>query len=464
MTCTRLIRLAISVVVCVSLFALPAAAEVKLPPILSDHMVLQADMPVPVWGTAKPSEKVAVKFAGQTKTAVAGKDGKWSVRLDALKTNAKPQTLTVSGGNTVTIKDVLVGEAWLCSGQSNMAWPVSRARNFKAEQAAAKYPQIRHYRVGRNGAGKWTICSPQTVAGFSATAYFFGRELHKELKVPVGLINSSVGGTPIEAWTGGPVKAPVETPKAPANKPAPKKGKERRGRASGSLYRSMILPLAPYAIRGATWYQGESNAGRGHLYFGQLKGLIAGWRGLWKQGDFQFLVVQLPNFRKPQTKPSEPSGWVLVQEGELKALELPNTGLAVTIDVGEAGNIHPGNKQAVGKRLGLWALGTTYKKDIVYSGPLCKSMKIEGDKIVLTFDHVGGGLVARGGKELKGFAIAGADKKFVWGTARIVGKTVEVTGVKAPKAVRYAWAMNPQWSLTNKESLPASPFRTDDWK
>jgi len=442
---------------------MPAAAEVKLPPILGDHMVLQADMPVPVWGTAKPGEKVTVKFAGKTKMAVAGKDGKWLVKLDALKTNAKPQTLTVSGANTVTIKDVLVGEAWLCSGQSNMAWPVSRARNFKAEQAAAKYPQIRHYRVGKGGGGKWVICSPKTVAGFSATAYFFGRELHKELKVPVGLINSSVGGTPIEAWTGGPAKAAAEKPKADPKKAAPKKGR-RRGRASGSLYRSMILPLAPYAIRGATWYQGESNAGRGAAYEGQLKGLITGWRGLWQQGDFQFLVVQLPNFRNPQKSPSEPSGWVLVQEGELKALELPNTGLAVTIDVGEARNIHPGNKQTVGKRLGLWALGTTYKKKIVYSGPLYKSMKIAGDKVVLTFDHVGGGLVARGGKELKGFAIAGADKKFVWGKAAIVGKTVEMTGVKAPKAVRYAWAANPQWSLTNKEGLPASPFRTDDWK
>ena len=457
----------------IALLALPAlaGAELKLPAMFSDNMVLQMDSPVPVWGWAQAKDTVTVEFAGQTKSAKADEKGKWSLKLSPLKANAEPKTLVVSSsaGKKLEIGNVLVGQVWLCSGQSNMAWPVSRAKNFKAEQAAAKYPQIRMLTVARRGApaptdncgGHWAVCSPETVAGFSATAYFFGRKLHKELNVPVGLINSSVGGTAIELWT----------PKAKATPPAPKRPlsrrelRARRGRGgSGGLYNGMIAPLAPYAIRGAIWYQGEANASRGGPYGKQLTTMIGAWRELWGQGDFPFLWVQLPNFRKPQTAPCEPDGWVSVQEGMFKALAIPNTGMAVTIDIGEAGNIHPGNKQDVGKRLALWALGTTYGKSGVYSGPLYTSMKIGGDKIVLSFDHVGGGLQVRDNGELKGFAIAGANKKFVWARAKIVGDTIEVTGVTAPKAVRYAWAPNPKCNLVNKEGLPASPFRTDDWK
>jgi sialate O-acetylesterase len=443
----------------VALFALPAAAELKLPAIFSDHMVLQRDIAVPVWGTSQPGDTVTVTFAGQTKTAKAAKDGTWRVALDPLKASTKPQALAVQStidNRKSTIQDVLVGEVWLCSGQSNMAMAVGRAVNAKAESAAAKLPLIRHIKVARAGGGgkgkkgkkgptaapkdirgAWAVCSPQTAGGFSATAFFFGRELHKELKVPVGLINSSVGGTPIEQWTG------------PDN--------------AGGLYQSMIAPLVPYAIRGAIWYQGERNAkSNATAYAERLPGLIRGWRKVWGQGEFPFYYVQLPNFKTPQSKPVEDDGWVLVQEAMLKTLAVPNTGMAVTIDVGDAKNIHPTNKQAVGKRLALWALGKTYEKDIVCCGPIYKSAARKGSTIVITFDHVGGGLVAKGGA-LKGFAIAGADKKFIWADAKIDGETIVVSSpkIKTPAAVRYAWAPNPKCNLYNKAGLPASPFRTD---
>ena len=438
----------------VFLCTLPAAAELKLPAIFSDHMVLQRDIPVPVWGWSNPGDTVTVTFAGQSKTAKAVKDGTWRITLDALKTSTKAQTLAVQskmGKGELEITDVLVGEVWLCSGQSNMAMSVSRAVNAKAETAASKLPLIRHIKVaGAGGKGKkapkgagkdikgaWAVCSPQTAGGFSATAFFFGREIHKELKVPVGLINSSVGGTPIEYWTG-PTKA-------------------------GKLYQAMIAPLVPYAIRGAIWYQGERNAkSNASAYAVSLPGLIRGWRKVWGQGEFPFYYVQLPNYKTPQSKPVEDDGWVLVQEAMLKTLAVPNTGMAVTIDVGDAKNIHPTNKQAVGKRLALWALAKTYEKDIICCGPICKSAAHKGSSIVITFDHVGGGLVAKGGT-LRGFAIAGSDKKFIWADAKIVNDTVVVSSpkIKTPAAVRYAWAPNPTCNLYNKAGLPASPFRTD---
>jgi len=438
----------------VLLCTLPAAAELKLPAIFSDHMVLQRDIPVPIWGTSQPGDTVTVAFAAQTKTAKAAKDGTWRITLDPLKTSAKPQTLAVQskmGNGKLEIADVLVGEVWLCSGQSNMAMSVGRAVNGQTEVAAAKLPLIRQIKVGRAGRGgkkgptaaakdvkgAWAVCSPKTAGGFSAAAFFFGREIHKELKVPVGLINSSVGGTPIEQWTG-PDKA-------------------------GGLYQTMIAPLVPYAIRGAIWYQGEANAKRSPAsYAAKLPGLIRGWRKVWGQGEFPFYYVQLPNFKAPQTEPVQDDGWVVVQEAMLKTLAVPNTGMAVTIDVGEAKNIHPKNKQAVGKRLALWALARTYEKDIVCCGPIYKSATRKGGSIVITFDHVGGGLVAKGGK-LKGFAIAGADKKFIWAEAKISGDTVVVSSpeIKTPWAARYAWAPNPTCNLYNKAGLPASPFRTD---
>ena len=490
-------------------------ADVKLPGVFGNHMVLQRGVPVRVWGWAEAGAKITVTLGDRSGSAEAGADGKWSVKLDAIEAGG-PLAMKVRGdGKAVEFSDVLVGEVWLCSGQSNMAMSVRGCLNYEAEQADANRPAIRMMTVNRTPAetpqddcaGSWAVCSPATVGGFSATAYFFGRTLQKELGVPVGLINSSWGGTPVQAWTcvedqkaepklkpmmddwakrlagydPAAAKAAYEkqlaaweerTKKAKAaGKRAPRKprlaGSPRlNSHRPGNLYNGMIAPLAPYAIRGAIWYQGESNAGRynAELYGLQLSMMIRNWRRIWGQGDFPFEWVQLPNFRTPQKEPVETSGWVIVQEEMLKTLAVPNTGMAVTVDIGMANNIHPKNKQDVGKRLAIWALAATYGEKIVRSGPLYKSMSKEGGKIVLRFDHVGGGLAAKG-ETLQGFAIAGADKKFVWADAKIDGETVVVssTEVKDPAAVRYAWAANPACNLYNKAGLPASPFRTDDW-
>jgi len=491
-----------------------AAADVTMPSMFADHMVLQREVAVPVWGWADPGEKVTVTLDDRTKTATADSDGKWSVRLAALEAGG-PHTLQVKGKNSITIGDVLVGEVWLCSGQSNMAMTVSRAAHFDRERAAADHPRLRMLTVDRATAqtpqdrcgAAWQVSTPETVGGFSATAYFFGRALHEELDVPVGLINSSWGGTPIEAWTC--LKAQQARPelkpmlddwerriatydpeaakeayekrvakwrqKAKAAKAAgrqvPRKPRapidpEVSQRRPANLFNGMIAPLAPYALRGAIWYQGEANAGgAAHLYGLQLAMMIENWRTLWGQGDFPFEWVQLPNFRAPQKEPVETTGWVIVQGEMLETLSVTNTGMAVTIDVGEADDIHPKNKQDVGKRLALWALGTTYGKDIVYSGPLYKSMRKQDGKIVVEFDHTGDGLVAKGGK-LQGFAIAGDDQQFVFADAQIADGTVVVSSPKVtnPVAVRYAWAPNPDGNLYNRAGLPASPFRTDAWE
>ena len=495
----------------------PLRAEVSLPAIFSDHMVLQSDVAVPVWGWAEAGEQVTVSIAGQTKTATADASGAWSLKLDPLKAG-EALTLTVKGKNSITVQDVVAGEVWLCSGQSNMAMTVNRAKNFDAEKTAATLPLIRQFREQSGGAatpqakgqGKWELCSPETVGGFSATAYFFGLNLHKKLNVPVGLINSSVGGTPVEAWTSldmqksipelkpmfeaheknaaawDPAKAQETYEKQlaaynaaaakakaakkevrgrPPRKPGdPKSG----GKLPSSLFNGKISPLIPYAIRGAIWYQGEANARSvesGKLYAFQLAALVKDWRARWGEGDFPFAWVQLPNFKAPQKEPVEDDGWPSVRESMLKTLALPHTGMAIAMGAGEAGNIHPQNKQAVGLRLASWALADVYKKSgFAASGPLPAGSEIKGSEIVVTFSHTDGGLVAEGG-ELKGFAIAGADKKWVRATAKISGATVIVSSpdVKEPKAVRYAWANNPDCNLQNGEGLPASPFRTDDW-
>ena len=493
-----------------------ASADVKLPGVFGDHMVLQRGVAVPVWGWAEPAEKVSVTLAGQTKTAAADQSGKWTVKLDAIPAGG-PHVLKVEGNNAVELADVMLGEVWLCSGQSNMAMSVGGSANRDAEIAEAKYPGIRMMTVARvpaetpqdNCQGEWKVCSPDSVAAFSATAYFFGRKLHRDLDVPVGLINSSWGGTPVQSWTRLDDQrarpelksmlgswderiAQYDSPAAkeafqkqlaqweelaekakaagknPPRKPRPAADPRLSPHRPANLYNGMIAPLVPYALRGAIWYQGESNSGNDDagLYGLQLSTMIGNWRQVWKQGDFPFLWVQLPNFRAPQQQPVETSGWVIVQNEMLKTLSVPNTGMAVTIDVGEAKDIHPKNKQDVGKRLALWALGTTYGKDIVYCGPLYKSMKTRKNKIVIQFDHVGGGLVAKDSDTLEGFAIAGENKRFVAAKAIIKPDRVVVSSreVESPVAVRYAWASNPDCNLYNDAGLPASPFRTDDWE
>ena len=486
-------------------------ADIKLPAVIGDNMVLQQGGKVSIWGWADPGEEVMVGVSWHSmKWAVtADEDGKWSFKMNPPKSGG-PYEMTFSGKNSITIKNILVGEVWVASGQSNMQWTVSNSANADQEIAEANFPKIRLFYVTRKVAdqpqsdceGSWLECSPQTVPGFSAVAYFFGRYLHKELDVPVGLIHTSWGGTPAEAWTRREVleampecepilkrydDAAARYPKAMEEhrqklaewKEAAEKAKAegenppRRPRAPfgpghphtpSGLYNAMIAPLIPYGIAGAIWYQGESNAGRAYQYRKLFGGMINNWRKDWGLGQFPFLFVQLANFMETKPEPAE-SAWAELREAQLMTLELPNTGMAVIIDIGESDDIHPKNKQDVGKRLALWALAGTYGKDIVYSGPIYKSMKIEDGKVILSFDHVDGGLVAKDGEELKGFAIAGADKKFVWADAKIDGDKVVVSSEKIaePVAVRYAWADNPVCNLYNAEGLPASPFRTDDW-
>lgn len=491
----------------------PLVADVRLPALFTDNAVLQRDMPLPVWGWADPGEQVTVRIGDQTKTATPdAKTGKWTVKLDPLPVGG-PLTLTISGKSKVTLKNVLVGEVWICSGQSNMQMSVGRVRGAKQEIAAANYPKIRLISVPLRGTaepqddfnGRWVECSPQTVGDFSAAAYFFGRELFKNLDVPIGLIHSSFGGSSCETWVNRSALeaepsfkpmldrydrelASYSEAAAKANygkqiadwtkaaalaKAVGKKAPNPPGRPvpprtnqffPSNLYNAMLHPLLPYGIRGAIWYQGETNAGRAYQYRTLFPTLIKSWRAEWQEGEFPFYFVQLANFMATKPEPSD-SAWAELREAQSLTLKVPATGQAVIIDIGDARDIHPKNKQDVGKRLALWALAKTYGKDVVYSGPTYKSQEIQGDKVELSFDSIGGGLVAKGGDKLKGFAIAGSDKKFVWADARIEGDKVIVSSPKinSPAAVRYAWADNPECNLYNKADLPASPFRTDDW-
>ena len=488
-----------------------AQADVKMPAVFGSGMVLQREATVPVWGWADPGEKVTVSFAGQTAEATASQSGEWKAELKAMPANAAGQTMKVQGKNALSLDDVLVGEVWVCSGQSNMEMGIGNC-NVPEEIAKANHPTIRLFLVEKNTSttplkdlGKpaaWAPCSPESIIkggwnGFSAAAYFFGREIQQKLNVPVGLIGTYWGGTPAQAWTSQPALAKdarlqvylANMKKSEENYPVAKqrfqaqlaawkkagaKGKAPRApqdpvkgpNRPANLYNAMINPLVPYAIRGAIWYQGESNASpyEAGLYHRLFSTMIRDWRAKWGQGDFPFLFVQLANFMKRADAPGD-SNWARLRESQLKTLGLKNTGMAVIIDIGDANDIHPKDKLNVGKRLALAGLKVAYGQELVYSGPIFAKMKAEGGKAVLSFKNVGGGLVSKSGESLKGFAVAGADKKFVWADAKIVGDAVEVSSpaVKAPVAVRYAWADNPEVSLYNKEGLPASPFRTDAW-
>ena len=490
-----------AVFVAVMLVAIPGRGEVKLPAIISDHMVLQADAEVPLWGWANPGEEVTASLGGARASAKADASGRWQVKLPKLSAGG-PHELTVSGKNLVTVKDVLVGEVWLGSGQSNMAMTVNRAQDFEKEAAAANWPQIRMFTVTSGASnkpeidcsGSWAVCTPETVARFSATAYFFGRELHQTLKVPVGLINSSVGGTPIESWispeaqhasaelkpffaAAGKDDANFDAAKAKAKydrdliiwqeetkqakaagQPVPKRPqdpvavRQRKGNVGG-LFNGKIAPLIPYHIRGALWYQGEANSvpGKAPFYQYQLPLLVNDWRSRWGY-EFPFAWVQLPNFA------GAGRDWPTVRQAMLQTLKLPKTGMAITLDIGEVNDIHPKNKQEVGRRLALWALGTVYGKSVATSGPLPTQHERRAGSIVVQFDHADGGLVAKNG-ELAGFEIAGQDG-YKPATATIQGDRVVVTSaeVSQPVAVRYAWTNNPTASLFNGAGLPASPF------
>ncbi len=495
-------------------FNAPLRAEVRLPQVFGDSMVLQRDKPLPVWGWADPGEKVAIAIGDNRADATADAAGRWRVTLKPMPAGG-PHSVSVRGKNTIDLKDVLVGEVWLCSGQSNMQWPLSATQRAGQDIPKAHFPKIRLLTVPTAVAGRpqtdvkvsWSACTPDTARNFSAVAFYFGKELHDDLDVPVGLIHSSWGGTPIEPWTnatgfaavpalkddlqiiekantayrkslvvhldkveswlkGGsawveqsrkaaaadadlPYMPPLELPVHPL----------ATGSSPTSMYNAMIHPLVPFAMRGVIWYQGESNNGQGMLYYEKMKALIGGWRAAWGQGDFPFLFVQIAPFSGYADGNIEG-----IWEAQLTSLTIPNTGMAVTTDiVPNVRDIHPSNKHDVGRRLALWARAKTYGREgLVHSGPLFKSSKVEGDKIRVSFNHVGGGLASRDGKELNSFQIGTADG-FVSATAKIDGDTVLVwsDAVPRPDAVRFGWNKMTNPNLMNKDGLPASPFRTD---
>ena len=629
------------------------ALNINLPILFSDNMVLQRDKNIPVWGTAEPGGNVFVEIAGQKKSTEVSEDGKWQINFPPMPAGG-PYELTILGQDTIICKNVMVGEVWLCSGQSNMEMAVKSCNNYNEEVANADYPNIRLFQVKQTTSNQpldtiicdgWEECSPKTIPDFSSVAYFFGRKLFNELGITIGLIHSSWGGTPAEAWTsaealkampdfrdevkiiesilpehkqsmedyeaevklrdekivtgdagfnnGQPIwnnpnldvqgwktmNLPTKWENAgypdldgkmwfrkEINLPASMTGTDlvlhlgpvndiditwfngiKIGNSSGAsklreykipkslvktgknvivvnvhdignsggiwgnadqmfienrigvkilisgewlckigfdamvlgpkpnnpndpnipsvLFNSMIHPLVPYGIRGTIWYQGESNASRAYQYQTLFPNMIKDWRTQWNQDDFPFLFVQLANYMQLQTE-SRDDEWAELREAQLKTLSLPNTGMAVTIDIGDALDIHPKNKQEVGRRLALNALAKVYGKEIPYSGPIYQSMKIEENKIRLQFSNTDKGLKTNGSDKPIGFAIAGDDKKFVWAEAEIEDNEVVVwnSKIKNPVAVRYAWASNPVCNLFNKAGLPASPFRTDNWE
>lgn len=641
----KICLLLISILTCYSLYA-----NVKMPKIFGDNMVLQRNKPIPVWGWADANERISVQFNHQTKTIKADKSGKWMIKLDNENAGG-PHQLTVKGKNTVTFNNVLVGEVWICSGQSNMEMPIEgwgKINNYEQEIAEANYPMIRHFKVPNTisatpkediTGGEWKICNPATAGDFTAAGYFFARELYNKLKVPVGLLNTSWGGTHVETWTSrqafensdefksmisgmsslnldslSKVKSEATRKKiealqgalnaanaddwkdvniADSNWPQMhlpdlwegqqlgdldgivwfrkmvnissedagkaatlelamiddndvtyingvktgstngynakrkyavaagvlKEGKnviavrvEDTGGGGGIngdssdlkltvgnhviplagnwhfkvekitggsasvgpnsyptlLFNAMVNPLIPFAIKGVIWYQGESNAGRAYQYRKAFPLMISDWRKRWNEGDFPFYFVQLASFNAANGNSKNGSTWAELREAQTKTLSLPNTGMAVTTDIGNPADIHPKNKQDVGKRLAAIALHNVYGESNVYSGPLYQSMKKEGNKVILSFANVGGGLIVKDKYGyLKGFEVAGADKQFHYAKASINGNTVIVynDSVSSPVAVRYGWADDAgDDNLFNKESFPAASFRTDDWK
>ena len=502
-----------SIMVC----GVPAAhADVTMSGLFSDHMVLQRNMEAPIWGMSDPGERISVTVGGLSATVIADSEGRWIARMGPL-VETGPHTLTVSGtSNTLEFNDVLVGDVWFCSGQSNMQWAVKQSDHADAEIAAANRPTLRFFNVPLIVTpdatplcgGAWRVCTPESVAPFSATAYFFGRELQTELDVPIGLIDCSSGGRPIEcymsrstlasdpgfrpildAWAAvcarfpetkaaydrdmAEWKAAAEAARA-AGTPEPREPYPPLGpghwNEPGGLYNGSVYPVAPYGIRGALWYQGESNTDRAEQYLRLQPAMINDWRTLWGQGDLPFVYVQLPNYGARTPAPQPESRWAEFREAQRLARTVRGCSMAVTIDIGDPDDIHPTNKQDVGARLARLALADVYGRDIAGTGPMFKSAELVEGKIRLSFDRYGSNLrIGRPGSDdaaLQGFVIAGPDAKFVPAQAEITGEdTVDVWAddVPDPVAVRYAWADNPACNLYNESGLPASPFRTDDW-
>lgn len=483
-------------------------ADVKLGPLFCDGVVLQRNKPVVVWGWADAGENVTVRFEQQSKTANAGADGKWSVTLAPLTASDQPQDLLVAGRNSIKVSGILVGEVWLCSGQSNMNFPLSATRDAKAEIVSANFPLIHYFDVmssileqpAESAEGSWEKCSPQTAGSFSAVAYYFAKELHPEVGVPIGIIKASLGGSPIEGWIGADVIAST-----PASEPAIKEWHKlengyiqraeefkkaltdwnsRRSKAESSgerfteakptrpwvdsdrnkpsgLYNGFIHPLQPFTLAGFLWYQGEGNVPRAAEYKVLFPLMIEQWRRDFKQPALPFLFVQLPNY--VQKNDSTEQSWAWLREAQDGALKLPHVGMAVTLDIGDPVDLHPANKRDVGKRLARIAQKRVYGQAGQDSGPVHGEIKRDGDAFRIRFQNADG-LTLRG--DVSGmFVVAGVDKKFVPAEARIEGDTVVVSaaGVKDPMAVRFEWSNNPQGFLVNRDGLPAAPFRSDDW-
>ncbi|MBN1846839.1 MAG: hypothetical protein JW810_14230 [Sedimentisphaerales bacterium] len=517
-----LLKIIVTVFAAAAGWTADAAADVRLPALVGDHMVLQRAPEVPVWGWADPGEKVLISTTWQKRlwSVQADGQGRWSVRLEAPERASGPFAITFKANNEITVQDVCFGEVWLCGGQANMEFPVgippqdswkTGVVDSMREIATAEYPRIRLFRVETKSAaepqsvclGTWQACRPDTVVDFSAVGYFFGRHLHQALGQPIGLIQATAEHSPAEAWTPYDVlltdadfkayingweracmkyeedkkaypellrqwrqrvkeaqaekQYPPDEPKEPVAPPLSQR--------PAGLFNGMIAPVIPYGIRGAIWYQGESNVSQPDRYGKLFPALIQGWRQAWGQDSLAFYYVQLPNYLPANSAAGLVSNWAAIREAQRRALRLDETGMAVTIDIGEPMNLHPKNKQEVGRRLALWALGRTYDRPIVYSGPLYESMKIEDDRIRVLFRHTGGGLVSRDGNPLQGFVIAGSDRRFAPAEAQIRGTSVVVSSEKVPRpvAVRYAWADNPPGNLINREGLPAAGFRSDDW-
>jgi sialate O-acetylesterase len=494
----------------------PVLADVRLSNLFSDHMVLQRDLPAPIWGWAEPGETVSVSFQGKTATATTDAKGAWKATLPALTLQKEPGALCVKGKNEVTVQNVLVGEVWICSGQSNMEWTLGNSIGADLEKlTAARHKNIRFLTVRTPGQQepvaqpeqKWCLCNADTVSRFSAVGFAFGEQLADTLDIPVGLIDNSWGGSACEAWVRRDVlaedaqyapmierwkkieaeynheeqlkKYKEETlPKWEAavakakeeGKPAPPKPRGPQNQLTGNqrpgnLYSGRLAPVLGYGIRGAIWYQGESNSSRAYQYRDLFPKMIQNWREDWKQGDFPFYWVQLADYKEEKPLPGE-SDWAELREAQTRTLSLPNTGEAVIIDLGEGDDIHPRQKIEVGLRLARHALAKNYGVKVDHQSPRFEKMTIEKDTVTLTFKDVGGGLRTRDTKEVRGFAIAGEDKQWKWATAKITGlNSIEVTHkeITAPVAVRYAWADNPVCNVFSTNDLPLTPFRTDDW-
>jgi sialate O-acetylesterase len=487
----------------ISLFVAVSRAEVRLPALFADHMVIQWDMPVHVWGSAAPNEAVTVVFRGETELANADELGRWSLYLRPGSAGG-PFQMQVTGTNKIVLEDVLAGDVWIASGQSNMEFPMAEGSNRgvnheKEEIAAANYPRMRllHLAVGSSDypqddialVSGWSACTPASVAQFSAVGYFFARDVQQHQDIPIGVIDASWGGTPAEAWTslnalsadaslmpvfarratqmdelpkvllqakkdqadyedakaaGKPVEPPAWRPDPASWKPA-------------GIYNAMIAPLTPFPIKGVIWYQGESNSypDAVPVYARLFETLIEDWRSQWRQGDLPFLYVQIANWKRGGL-------WPEIREAQRQALGLKNTAMAVAIDIGDSEDVHPKNKQDVGLRLSLAARAIAYGEPIEYSGPSLREVITDGASLRIRFDHAQSGLMAKDGA-LRGFSVAGIDEKYVAAEARIQDDTVVVSAdsIKEPVYVRYGWAGDPDCNLWNGAGLPASPFQAE---